>query len=166
MEEDNPSLFYKAEIGETSKKQARYNEQVLTYQENEIVAKLNKKKVTDEDAGGDMMDLKQDKENREIEKLRRQNAHLHKINNQLVKENTMLKKDLKEVNQNFVELIQVLEEAMKRRRLEQKVKYQLVKDKDELTVKLCCMQKDIKRLQEKSCVLDGLATLAEVARRI
>ena len=49
MEEDNPSLFYKAEIGETSKKQARYNEQVLTYQENEIVAKLNKKKVTYED---------------------------------------------------------------------------------------------------------------------
>ena len=91
MEEDNPSLFPKYEIGETSQKQARYNEQVLTEQEEEIVAKLNKKKVTDEDAGGHMMDLKQDKENREIEQLRRHNAHLNQINDQLVKENTMFK---------------------------------------------------------------------------
>ena len=78
----------------------------------------------------------------------------------------MLKQYLQEVNQNFAELIQVLEEAMKRRRLVQKVKDQLVKDKEELIVKLHCMQKDIKRLQAKSCVLCGLATLVEVARRI
>ena len=61
MEEDNPSLFPEAEIGETSEKQARYNEQVLTEQEEEIVAKLNKKKVTYEYARGNMMELKQDK---------------------------------------------------------------------------------------------------------
>ena len=79
--------------------------------------KLNKKKVTDEDAGGNIMELKQDKENREIEKLRRQNAHLNQINDQLVKANTMLKEDLQEVNQNFAELIQVSEEAVKRRKL-------------------------------------------------
>ena len=63
MEENNPSLFHEAEIGETSKKQARYNEQVLTEEEEEIVAKLNKKKVTYED-GVNMMKLKQDEENR------------------------------------------------------------------------------------------------------
>ena len=45
MEEDNPSLFPEAEIGDTSEKQARYNEQVLSQQEDEIVAKLNKKKI-------------------------------------------------------------------------------------------------------------------------
>ena len=52
-----------------------------------------------------MSELKQGKESREIEQLRRQNAHLNQINDQLVKENTMLKQDLQEVNQNFVELI-------------------------------------------------------------
>ena len=66
IEEDNPSLFPEADICETSEKKARYNEKVLTQQEEEIVAKLNKKNVTDEDAGGNMMELKQDKENREI----------------------------------------------------------------------------------------------------
>ena len=66
MEEDNPSLFPEAEIGETLEKQAICNEQVITKQEKEIVEKTNKKKVTNEDARGDMMDLKQDKENREI----------------------------------------------------------------------------------------------------
>ena len=78
----------------------------------------------------------------------------------------MLKQDLQEVNQNFVELIQVSEEAMKRRRLVQEEKEQLMKDKEELTVKLRGMQKEIKRLQANSCALDGLATLAEAARRI
>ena len=53
---------------------------------------------------------------------------------------------------------------MERRILVQEKKDQL--DKEELTVKLCFMQNDIKMLQEKSCVLDGLATLAEAARRI
>ena len=77
--------------------------------------------------------------------IRRQNEHLNKINDQLVKANTMLKEDLQEVNQNFAELIQVSEEAVKRRRLMQEEKDQLMKDKEELTVKLCGMQKDIKR---------------------
>ena len=52
------------------------------------------------------------------------------------------------------------------RRLVQEEKYQLVKDKEELTVKLRFMQNDIKMLQENSCVLDGPATLDEAARRI
>ena len=78
----------------------------------------------------------------------------------------MLKQDLQEVNQNFAKLIQVSEEAVKRRRMVQEEKDQLVKNKEELTVKLRGMHKDIKRLQEKSCAMDGLATLAEETRRI
>ena len=70
------------------------------------------------------------------------------------------------MNQNFAELIQVSEEAVKRRKLVQEEKEQLMKYKEELIVRLCGMQKDIKRLQAKSCALDGLATLAEAARRI
>ena len=41
-----------------------------------------------------------------------------------------------------------------------------MKEKEELTVKLRGMKKDIRRLQAKSCALDGLATLAEATRRI
>ena len=74
--------------------------------------------------------------------------------------------DLQEVNLNFAELIQVSEEAVKGRKLIQEEKDQLVKYKEEMTIKLCRMQKDIKRLQTKSCALDGLATLAKAVRRI
>ena len=122
MEEDNPSLFPKADIGETSKKQVGCNEQVLIEQEKETVAKIIKKKVTCEDAKINMSELNQDKEIREIEHLRRQNGHLNQINDQLVKANTMLKQDLQEVNQNFAKLIQVSEEAVKRRRMVQEEK--------------------------------------------
>ena len=66
-----------------------------------------------------MLKLKQDKQHKEIEQLRRQNEHLNHINDQLVKSNTMLKEDLQEVNPNFAELIQVSEEAVKRRKLAQ-----------------------------------------------
>ena len=78
----------------------------------------------------------------------------------------MLKEDLQEVNQNFAELIQVSEEAVKRRKLVQEEKDQLMKDKEELTVKLCDMKKDIRRLQAKSCALDGIDTFVEATRRI
>ena len=61
----------------------------------------------------------------------------------------MLKEYLQEVNQNFVEPIQVSEEAVKRRKMVQEEKDQLMKDKEELTVKLCGMKKDIRRLQAK-----------------
>ena len=66
-----------------------------------------------------MLKLKQDKQHKEIEHLRRKNEHLNHINDQLVESNTMLKVDLQEVNQNFAELIQVSEEAVKRRKLVQ-----------------------------------------------
>ena len=78
----------------------------------------------------------------------------------------MLKEDLQEVHQNFAELIQVSKEAVKRRKLVQDGRDQLLKEKEELTAKLCCMKKNIRRLQAKSSALDGLATLVEVARRI
>ena len=48
----------------------------------------------------------------------------------------------------------------------QEEKEKLLKDKEELTTKLRYMQKGIKRLQAKSCALDGLATLAEATSRI
>ena len=78
----------------------------------------------------------------------------------------MLNEYLQEVNQNFAELVQVSKEAIKRRKSVQEEKDQLMKDKEELTVKLCGMKKDIRRLQAKSCALDGIATLAEEKRRI
>ena len=43
---------------------------------------------------------------------------------------------------------------------------QLLKNKEELTTKLCGMRKEIRRLKAKSRALDRLATLAEAARRI
>ena len=55
---------------------------------------------------------------------------------------------------------------MKRRKLLQEERDQLIKDKEELAVNLCGMKKDIRRLQAKSCGLDGLATSAEAIRRI
>ena len=78
----------------------------------------------------------------------------------------MLKEDLQEVNQNFAELVQVSEEAVKRRKLVQEKKDQLMKDKEELTTKMRGMKKDIRRLQAKSSALNRLATLAEATRRI
>ena len=41
-----------------------------------------------------------------------------------------------------------------------------MEDKEELTAKLRGMKKEIRRLQEKSSALDGLATLVEATRRI
>ena len=70
------------------------------------------------------------------------------------------------MNQNFAELIQVSEEVVKRRRLVQEEKNQLVKDKEEMEIKLHFMQKDINRLQANSWALDGLSTLVEAARKI
>ena len=78
----------------------------------------------------------------------------------------MLKEDMQEVNQNFNELIQVSEEAVKRRKLEQEERDQLLKDKEELTTNLHGMKKYIRRLQAKSGGLYGLATLAGATRRI
>ena len=78
----------------------------------------------------------------------------------------MLKEDLQEVNQNFVELVQLSEEAVKRRKLVQEEKDKLMKDKEELKTKLRGINKDIRRLWVNSSALDGLATLVEAARRI
>ena len=149
IENDNLSKLLKAEVGKTPKRQAECNEHVLTEQDKEKVANLNKMKVTDKDTVASMIQLKQSKEYREIKQLRRQNEHLNQINDQLVKANTMLKEDLKEANHNFAELIQVSEEAVKRRKLVQEEKDQLMKDKEELRVKLRGMKKHIRRLQAK-----------------
>ena len=166
IEDNNLSELPQTEIGKVLKKQIECNEQVLTEQESEKVANPGKRKVTDEDTGASMLKLKHDKQHKEIVQLRRQNEHLNHINDQLVKADTMLKEDLQEVNQNFAELIQVSEEAVKRRKLVQEEKDKLMKDKEELTANLHGMKKDIRSLQAKSSALYGLATLAEVTRRI
>ena len=44
----------------------------MTEQESEKVANPRKRKVTDEDTGGNRLKLKQDKQHKEIEQLRRQ----------------------------------------------------------------------------------------------
>ena len=70
------------------------------------------------------------------------------------------------VNKNYAELIQVVEEAVKRRRVIQEHNVQLENDKEELEQKLRHMQKELNMLRRKSQALDGLATLAEAARRL
>ena len=76
----------------------------------------------------------------------------------------MLKHDVQEVNKCYVELIQVAQEAVKRRKIMQEQNVPLEKDKDELEQKLKHMQKELNRLQRKAHVLDGLASLDEAAR--
>ena len=79
-----------------------------------------------------MKEFEQDKDKREIYHFRIQNEHISQINDGLMKENQMLKQDLHEVNKNYSELIQVAEEAVKRRKVVQEQNVQLVKDKEEL----------------------------------
>ena len=60
----------------------------------------------------------------------------------------------------------VADEALKRRKMVQEQNIQLVKDKEQLERRLSQMQKECNILQRKAHVLDGLATLAEAARRL
>ena len=48
-----------------------------------------------------------------------QNSHLNHFNDQLVQANRRLREDLEEINTNYVESVQVAEEAVKRRKLPQ-----------------------------------------------
>ena len=73
----------------------------------------------------------------------------------------MLNQDLQEVNKNYLELIQVVEEAVKRWKRVQEHNDQLVKDKENLERRLSQMQQECNRLQKKAHALDGLATLVE-----
>ena len=61
IEDDNLSKLPETEVGKTLEKQGKCNEQVLTEQEKERVANLRKRKVTYEDIGGSMLQLKQGK---------------------------------------------------------------------------------------------------------
>ena len=113
-----------------------------------------------------MKEFEQDKQRREIDHFRIQNEHISQINDGPMKENKMLNQDLQVVNKNYSELIQVAKEVVKRRKLEQEQNVQLVKEKEELGKKLKHIQKELDKLQKKAHALDGLATLAEAARRL
>ena len=113
-----------------------------------------------------MKEFEQAKQKREIDHFRFQNEHMNQINNGLMKANMMLKQDLQEVNKNYSELVQVAEEAVKRRKVVQEQNDQLVKDKEELEKRSSQMQKEFNRLQRIAHALDGLATLDEAARRL
>ena len=56
-----------------------------------------------------------------------------------MQENKMLRQDLQEVNKNYSELIQVVEEIVKRRKRVQEHNDQLVKDKEQLERRLSQM---------------------------
>ena len=62
--------------------------------------------------------------------------------------------------------MQAVEEAVKRRKVVQEHNVKLVKDKEELKKRPSQMQKEFNRLQRNAHALDGLATLAEEARRL
>ena len=113
-----------------------------------------------------MKEFEQEKDKREIDHFKIQNEHISQINDGLMKENTMLKQDLQEVNKNYAELIQVEEEAIKRIKAIQEENVQLEKDKEDLKQKLKHMQKELNMLQRKSHSLDGLTTMPKAAMRL
>ena len=131
-----------------------------------MVAYLNEEILADEDSEDEMKEFEHDKDRREIDHFIIQNEDINQINDGLMRENRMLKQDLQEVNKNYSELIEVAEEVVKRRKVMQEQNVQLVKDKEELEKKLKHMQKELNRLQRKAHALDGLATMAEAARRL
>ena len=47
------------------------------------------------------------------------NSHLNLFNDQLVQANRILREDSEEINTNYAELVQAIEESMKRRKLAQ-----------------------------------------------
>ena len=73
--------------------------------------------MVDEDSEDEMKEFEQEKDRREIDHFRIQNEHISQINAGLMKANMMLKQDLQEVNTNYLELIQVAEEAVKIRKV-------------------------------------------------
>ena len=122
--------------------------------------------MEDEESEDEIKEFKQEKYRKEIDHFKIQNEHISKINDGLMKANKMLKQDLQEVNNNYAEFIQVVEEAFKRRKVMQEQNVQLEKDKEELKQKLNHMQKELNRLQRNSHALDGLSTLAEANMRL
>ena len=61
-----------------------------------------------------------------------QNTHLNKLNDQCMSENHIIRKDIEEINVNYAELVQVAEEAVKRRKISQETNDRLLKKNQEL----------------------------------
>ena len=70
-----------------------------------------------EDSDIFMKEFEKDKQNKEIEQVKIQNEHISQINGSLMRAKKMLKHDLQEINKNYSELVQVVEEAIKRRKI-------------------------------------------------
>ena len=75
----------------------------------------------------------------------------------------MIRQDLEEINANYAELVQVSEEAVKRRKMSQQVNLELLEQNQKLQDILSAMEEELVRIQKRSEVLDGLTILAEVA---
>ena len=78
----------------------------------------------------------------------------------------MIRQDLEEINSNYVELVQVAEEAVKRRKMAQETNDKLLKHNQELQEKEPAMEKELNRLQRRSLELNCLTMFAEAARKL
>ena len=113
-----------------------------------------------------MKEFDKDKQNKEIEQFKLQNEHISQINGSLMQVNKMLKHDLQEINKKYLELVQVVEEAVKRRKIAKEQNIQLIREKKEIEERLIEVQKEYNMIQNKADALDGIAVLAEAARRL
>ena len=67
------------------------------------------------------MNLKKD-----LHHYKAQNTHLNQLNENLVNSNHMISKYIEEINSNYAELVQVAEEAAKRRKMSQETNGKLL----------------------------------------
>ena len=72
-----------------------------------------------------------------------QNTHLNQLNDHLVNSNLMTRKDIEEINSNNAKLVQVAEEAVKRRKMAHETNDKLLKHNQELQEKLLTMEKEL-----------------------
>ena len=78
----------------------------------------------------------------------------------------MIMKYLKEINSNYAEFVQVVEEAVKRRKMAHETNDKLLKQNQELQEKVPAIEKEISRLRRRSQELDGLPMLIEAAHKL
>ena len=103
---------------------------------------------------------------KKLQQYKIHNAHINETNDKMMQEKQMLKKYLQELNTNYAELVQVAEEAVKRRKVAQKRNKVLTKKNEEILERFCFMQKESLHLKRKSQALDGLDVLVEAAHYV
>ena len=92
---------------------------------------------------------------------RAQNSHLNHLNDQLVNANRMIRQDLEDINANYVELVRVTVEVVKRRKTAMEENAELLKQNQTLQDRLPAVEEELARLRKRSQALDGLTILAE-----